>query len=65
MPEAYRFQDEFAKLGSKNTLKVEAHHGGKPWIASIDHWNFRAAHKAVETVYGKTPDYTREGGKFS
>ncbi|GAA5843892.1 hypothetical protein JCM3766R1_005955 [Sporobolomyces carnicolor] len=57
-------QDEFAKLGSKNTLKVEAHHGGKPWMASIDHWNFRAAHKATETVYGKTPDYTREGGSI-
>lgn len=32
-------------------------------MASIDHWNFRAAHKATETVYGKTPDYTREGGE--
>ncbi|GJN90570.1 hypothetical protein Rhopal_003582-T1 [Rhodotorula paludigena] len=54
-------QDEFAKLGSKNTLKVEMLHGGKPWVASIDHWNFRAAKKATETVYGKTPDFTREG----
>ncbi|GAA5996516.1 metallodipeptidase [Rhodotorula paludigena] len=57
-------QDEFAKLGSKNTLKVEMLHGGKPWVASIDHWNFRAAKKATETVYGKTPDFTREGGSI-
>ncbi|GAA5850361.1 hypothetical protein JCM8547_001846 [Rhodosporidiobolus lusitaniae] len=57
-------KDEFAKLASKNTLTVEALHGGKPWVASIDHWNFRAAAKAVETVYGKKPDYTREGGSI-
>ncbi|CEQ39506.1 SPOSA6832_01029, partial [Sporobolomyces salmonicolor] len=77
-------KDEFAKLGSKNKLNIEMHHGGKPWVASskshgdlaepadatdapsslaraVDHWNFRAAAKATETVYGKTPDYTREG----
>ncbi|GAA5919604.1 hypothetical protein JCM1841_001075 [Sporobolomyces salmonicolor] len=57
-------KDEFAKLGSKNKLNIEMHHGGKPWVASIDHWNFRAAAKATETVYGKTPDYTREGGSI-
>lgn len=27
-------QAEFAKLGSKNTLKVEMLSGGKPWVAS-------------------------------
>ncbi|GAA6001314.1 hypothetical protein JCM10207_006604 [Rhodosporidiobolus poonsookiae] len=57
-------EDEFAKLGSKNTLKVEALHGGKPWVASIDHWNYRAADAATQTVYGKKPDYTREGGSI-
>ncbi|KAJ8294183.1 Cys-Gly metallodipeptidase dug1 [Rhodotorula toruloides] len=56
---------EFAKLGSKNTLKVEMLSGGKPWVASIDHWNFRAAKDAIEKVYGKTPSYTREGGTHS
>ncbi|EMS23862.1 glutamate carboxypeptidase [Rhodotorula toruloides NP11] len=55
---------EFAKLGSKNTLKVEMLSGGKPWVASIDHWNFRAAKDAIEKVYGKTPSYTREGGSI-
>ncbi|GAA6064176.1 hypothetical protein JCM10212_003057 [Sporobolomyces blumeae] len=57
-------REEFAKLNSKNTLKIDALHGGKPWVASIDHWNFRAATKATETVYGKTPDFTREGGSI-
>ncbi|SCV72243.1 BQ2448_4937 [Microbotryum intermedium] len=56
--------EEFAKLGSKNTFKVEMLSGGMPWVASIDHWNFRAGTKATETVYGKTPDYTREGGSI-
>ncbi|GAA6042108.1 hypothetical protein JCM8097_003112 [Rhodosporidiobolus ruineniae] len=54
-------QAEFAKLGSKNTLKIEALHGGKPWVTSIDHWNFEAAAKATEKVWGKKPDFTREG----
>ncbi|GEM09802.1 glutamate carboxypeptidase [Rhodotorula toruloides] len=57
-------KDEFAKLGSKNTLRVEMLSGGKPWVASIDHWNFRAAKDAIEAVYGKTPSYTREGGSI-
>lgn len=57
-------QDEFAKLGSKNTLKVYPQHTGKWWVASPDHWNFRAADKATERVWGIKPDYTREGGSI-
>ncbi|KAI9172901.1 hypothetical protein H9P43_007032 [Blastocladiella emersonii ATCC 22665] len=55
---------EFAKLGSKNTLKVEALHGGKAWVGDINHWNFVAAIKATEKVHGVTPDLTREGGSI-
>ncbi|GJJ14581.1 hypothetical protein Clacol_008847 [Clathrus columnatus] len=55
---------EFAKLESKNTLEIELIHGGKPWVASPDHWNYRAAIKATEIVYGQTPDLTREGGSI-
>jgi len=55
---------EFAKLKSKNTLELEALHGGKPWVADVDHWNYRAATKATEAVYKKTPDLTREGGSI-
>ncbi|BGP48278.1 hypothetical protein JCM10450v2_004150 [Rhodotorula kratochvilovae] len=64
VPDLEPEEDEFAMLGSKNTLKVEMLHGGKPWVTSIEHWNFRAATKATETVYGKTPDFTREGGSI-
>lgn len=55
---------EFAKLGSKNTLNIEMLHGGKPWVASLDHYNYRAAIKATEIIYNRTPDMTREGGSI-
>lgn len=54
----------FSELGTKNTMKIEALHAGKPWFSSPDHWNFRAAAKATESVYGVSPDLTREGGSI-
>ncbi|KAI2464442.1 cytosolic non-specific dipeptidase [Annulohypoxylon bovei var. microspora] len=61
----YKYVNEtFAKLNSKNTLKVFAQHCGKWWVASPNHWNFRAAGKAVERVWGVQPDFTREGGSI-
>jgi Cys-Gly metallodipeptidase DUG1 len=41
---------EFAKLGSKNTIKVENLHGGKPWVENYKHWNYEAAHRATEVT---------------
>lgn len=41
-------ESEFAKLNSKNTMRVEYLHGGKPWVADVNHWNFEAARKAIE-----------------
>jgi Cys-Gly metallodipeptidase DUG1 len=55
---------EYAKLNSKNTLKVSCQHAGKWWVASPKHWNFTAAGKAVERVWGIKPDLTREGGSI-
>lgn len=55
---------EFKKLGSKNTLKLEAEHGGKPWLADPNHWNYEAAIRATEKIYGTKPDLTREGGSI-
>ncbi|KAI9800697.1 MAG: Cys-Gly metallodipeptidase [Sarcosagium campestre] len=55
---------EFAKLGSKNTLDVSLQHDGRWWVASPKHWNFSAAGKAVERVWGVKPDLTREGGSI-
>jgi Cys-Gly metallodipeptidase DUG1 len=55
---------EFAKLNSKNKLKVFCQHSGKWWVASPNHWNFSAAAKAVKQVFGVEPDMTREGGSI-
>ncbi|KAI1431275.1 hypothetical protein GGR50DRAFT_680238 [Xylaria sp. CBS 124048] len=61
----YKYVKEvFAKFGSKNSLKVYAQHTGKWWVASPNHWNFRAASKATERVWGVKPDFTREGGSI-
>jgi Cys-Gly metallodipeptidase DUG1 len=57
-------QKTFQSLNTKNTLKVEELHAGKWWVASPDHWNYRAAAKAVENVFNVKPDLTREGGSI-
>ncbi|KAK0721059.1 hypothetical protein B0H67DRAFT_600348 [Lasiosphaeris hirsuta] len=57
-------EEAFKKLGSKNTMKVYAQHTGKWWVASPNHWNFSAAAKATERVWGVKPDFTREGGSI-
>jgi Cys-Gly metallodipeptidase DUG1 len=57
-------QQEFTKLGSKNTIHVECIHAGKWWISEPNHWNFVAGSKAIEKVFGVKPDFTREGGSI-
>ncbi len=54
----------FRKLGSKNTCKATLQHACNWWVASPKHWNFSAAGKAVERVFGVKPDLTREGGSI-
>lgn len=54
----------FKSLNSKNTCNVIHQHSGKWWVASPKHWNFTAAAKAVENVWGVQPDLTREGGSI-
>ncbi len=44
--------------------KVTNMHGGKPWVASLDHPGLRAASKAVERGFGKRPVFQREGGSI-
>ncbi|KAI0057285.1 CNDP dipeptidase [Artomyces pyxidatus] len=57
-------EEEFKKLGSKNTFSVESLHGGKPWVENHKHWSYEAARRATEAIYKQTPDYTREGGSI-
>ncbi|KAM5539708.1 hypothetical protein V8D89_006521 [Ganoderma adspersum] len=55
---------EFAKLQSKNILTIKKTSDGMPWVADYKHWNYEAASRATETVYGRLPDLTREGGSI-
>jgi hypothetical protein len=45
-------------------MKVTMIHGAKSWMSSPTHPNYAAAAKAIEKVFGCTPDYTREGGSI-
>ena len=45
-------------------VKVMAHHGGEPAVTQTDSEAYKAASKAFEEVYGKTPIPTRDGGSI-
>ena len=45
-------------------LKLTRLHGGKPWMADFDSPYIRAAGRAIEKGFGKTPVFTREGGSI-
>lgn len=61
----YKYCDSvFKSLKSKNTMNVTLQHAGKWWVAGPKHWNFSAASKAAEKVFGMKPDLTREGGRY-
>jgi len=57
-------QKEFEKLKSPNKIEVKMIHGAKAWLSEIKHPNYEAAARAIESVYGSPPDYTREGGSI-
>jgi acetylornithine deacetylase/succinyl-diaminopimelate desuccinylase-like protein len=46
------------------TVKVKAHHGGEPAVTPTNSHAFKAASKAFEEVWGKTPIPTRDGGSI-
>eukprot|EP01135_Chromosphaera_perkinsii_P005931 Nk52_evm17s372 gene=Nk52_evmTU17s372 len=57
-------EEEFAKLNSPNKMTIEIEDPGKPWVSDSKHPNFVAAAKAVKSVYGVDPVFTREGGSI-
>ena len=39
-------------------------HGGKPWMTEFDNKFVRAAGRAIEQGFGKSPVFVREGGSI-
>lgn len=57
------FTEHFTSLAPKSVkVKVTPHHGGEPGVTPIDTPEYRAAHLAMETTFGKAPIPKREGG---
>lgn len=46
------------------TVEAYEHHGGEPYLTPIDSKGYRAAAKALETTFGKTPIPVRGGGSI-
>jgi acetylornithine deacetylase/succinyl-diaminopimelate desuccinylase-like protein len=59
------FEDHFRKVCPKSVeLKITRMHGGKAWLAPIDHPAMKAASRAYEKGFGKKPVFVREGGSI-
>ncbi|KAK2183776.1 hypothetical protein NP493_289g01025 [Ridgeia piscesae] len=50
--------------GSPNTIKILIEHGAKAWVSDFNDPHYQAGCRAVKTVYGRSPDMTREGGSI-
>lgn len=59
------FEAYVGKVAPKTVeLKLTRLHGGKPWMADFDSPYIRAAGRAIEKAFGKTPVFNREGGSI-
>lgn len=59
------FTTHFEKLAPVSVkVVVRPHHGGEAAVVSTDAPGYRAAAKAMEKTFGKTPIPTREGGSI-
>lgn len=59
------FQEHFEKIAPKSVrVKVSPHHGGEAYVTPIDSDGYRAAEKAYEETFGKTPIPQRSGGSI-
>jgi acetylornithine deacetylase/succinyl-diaminopimelate desuccinylase-like protein len=57
--------DYFTSIApSSVTVKAFEHHGGEPYLTPIDSKGYKAAKKAIETTFGKTPVPVRGGGSI-
>jgi acetylornithine deacetylase/succinyl-diaminopimelate desuccinylase-like protein len=59
------FTKHFESIAPKYVkVKVTAHHGGEPAVTETGSTSYKAASKAFEEVFGKTPIPTRDGGSI-
>src|SRR5665213_2307350 len=57
--------DYFTSIApSSVTVHAFEHHGGEPYLTPIDTKGYKAATKAIETTFGKTPVPVRGGGSI-
>jgi len=59
------FTKHFKSIAPKGvTVKVTPHHGGTAYVTPINSMEYRAAEKAYEATFGKTPIPQRSGGSI-
>ncbi|MGN6531597.1 MAG: dipeptidase [Ginsengibacter sp.] len=57
--------DYFTSIApSSVTVNAFEHHGGEPYLTPIDSKGYKAATRAIETTFGKTPVPVRGGGSI-
>jgi acetylornithine deacetylase/succinyl-diaminopimelate desuccinylase-like protein len=62
---ARMFEEYFTNIAPKSVkVKVTSLHGGQAYVCPIDLPAYKAAEKAFEEVFGKTPVPTRSGGSI-
>ena len=59
------FKNHFESIAPKGVrVKVTPHHGGQAYVTPIDSLGYKAAEKAYEQTFGKTPIPQRSGGSI-
>ena len=59
------FKTHFEAIAPKGVkVKVTPHHGGQGYVTPIDSLGYKAAEKAYEATFGKTPIPQRSGGSI-
>ncbi|WP_179351268.1 dipeptidase [Winogradskyella vidalii] len=59
------FKTHFENIAPKGVkVKVTPHHGGQGYVTPIDSLGYKAASKAYEATFGKTPIPQRSGGSI-
>ena len=59
------FKNHFERIAPKSvSIKVNPHHGGQAYVTPIDCLGYKAAEKAYEATFGKTPIPQRSGGSI-